>query len=67
MNEYDRMMHQKEELVKRERHKTFASEPNDVWERVFWKWVGKGADRSYAAWMADRAEKRARAREDRKS
>jgi hypothetical protein len=31
-----------------------------IWERVFWKWVRKGADRSYAAWMADRAEKRSR-------
>jgi hypothetical protein len=31
-----------------------------MWERVFWKWVRRGADRSYAAWMADLAEKRLR-------
>jgi len=29
-----------------------------TWERVFWKWLRKGADRSYAVWMADRAESR---------
>lgn len=58
--DYDRLKRQKDEMVKSERRRTLASEPpKDVWERVFWKWVRKGADRSYAAWMADQAEKRA--------
>lgn len=37
-----------------------------VWMRVFEKWVRKGADRSYAVWMADKAEQRAIQRERRK-
>jgi hypothetical protein len=43
-----------------------AHSKNDVWLRVFWKWVRKGADRSYAVWMADRAEKRGGNRHERK-
>jgi hypothetical protein len=31
-------------------------------EMVYWKWVRKGVDRSYVVWMADKAEKRNRAR-----
>lgn len=60
MDDYNRLKQQKDDMVKRERRRTISSEPQDVWERVFWKWVRKGADRSYAVWMADRAEKRSK-------
>jgi len=37
-----------------------------VWEDIYWKWVGKGCDRAYAAFMADQWERR-KAKKDRKA